>query len=130
MSVALNHVVNVLNRRSVVLLVGDFMDGDFESSLRAVSRRHDTVAVHLLDPREIDLPKVGLLELTDAETNENVVIDTGSDEVRRQFREQSKLHSEQVEQVFLKARVDRIPIHTNEGYVEPLIRFFRYRNRR
>ena len=129
-SVALNHVVNVLNRRSVVLLVGDFIDGDFESSLRAVARRHDTVAVHLLDPRELELPRVGLLELTDAETNENIVVDTGSEDVRRAFEEQTRSRTANVEQVFLRTRVDRIPIHSDEGYVEPLIRFFRYRNRR
>jgi uncharacterized protein (DUF58 family) len=130
MSVALNHVVNVLNRRSIVLLVSDFMDSDFEAALRAVSRRHDTVAVHLFDPREMELPKVGLLELTDAETNENVVVDTGSDLVRRAFEEQSRTRNEAVEQILLRSRVDRIAINADEGYVEPLISFFRHRNRK
>lgn len=129
LSVALNHVVHVLNRRSVVLLVSDFMDGDFESPLRAVSRRHDTVAVHLLDPREMELPQVGLLELTDAETGANVVVDTGSESVRTEFATKARTRAAFVEQILLRTRVDRIPIHTNESFVEPLIRFFKYRNR-
>jgi len=129
MNVALNHVVNVLTRRSIVLLVSDFIGGDFESALRAVSRRHDTVAVHLLDPRETELPVVGLLELTDAETNEHVIVDTSSRAVREAFEERSRARTEEVEQVLFRTRVDRIPIHTDEGYIEPLIRFFRYRNR-
>jgi len=130
LSVALNHVVNVLNRRSIVLLVSDFMDTDFEAALRAVSRRHDAVAVHLFDPCEMELPKVGLLELTDAETNENVVVDTGSDFVRRAFEEQSRARHRAVEQILLRSRVDRIAINADEGYVEPLISFFRHRYRR
>jgi len=130
MSLALNHVVNVLTRRSIVLLVSDFIGGDFEAALRAVSRRHDTVAVQLLDPREMELPRVGLLELTDAETNENVVVDTGNEAVREAFATRSHARREEVEQVLFRTRVDRIPIHTDEGYIEPLIRFFRYRNRR
>lgn len=129
MSVALNHVVHALNRRSIVLLVSDFMDSNFESPLRAVSRRHDTVAVHLLDPREMELPCVGLLELTDAETAENIVVDTSSVDVRSAFSENARLRCETVEQVLRRTRVDRIPVHTDEGYIEPLIRFFRHRHK-
>ena len=130
LSPALNHLLHVLNRRSIVLLVSDFMDSDFEAPLRALSRRHDTVAVHLLDPREIELPPVGLLELTDAETMENMVVDTGSRRVRDAFAEEAADRQLEVEQLMLKARVDRIPIVTSENYVEPLIRFFRYRHRK
>lgn len=130
LSVALNHVVRVLNRRSIILLVSDFMDQDFEAPLCAVAKRHDTVAVHLLDPREMVLPKVGLLELTDAETDENIVVDTSSEEVRTAFATKAQSRIDLVEQVLFRARVDRIPIHTDQGYIEPLIRFFRYRNKR
>ncbi|TDI71081.1 MAG: DUF58 domain-containing protein [Bacteroidetes bacterium] len=130
LSVALNHVVHVLNRRSIILLVSDFMDQEFEAPLCAVAKRHDTVAVHLLDPREIVLPKVGLLELTDAETDENIVVDTSSEEVRTAFAAKAQSRIDLVEQVLFRARVDRIPIHTDQGYIEPLMRFFRYRNKR
>lgn len=129
LSVALNHVVHVLNRRSIVLLVSDFMDDEFEAPLRAVARRHDTVAVHLLDPREIELPEVGLLELTDAETEENIVVDTSSELVRTAFATRARSRIDLVEEVLFRSRVDRIPIHTDKGYIEPLIRFFRYRNK-
>lgn len=129
LSVALNHVVHVLNRRSIVLLVSDFMDDEFEAPLRAVARRHDTVAVHLLDPREIELPEVGLLELTDAETDENIVVDTSSELVRTAFATRARSRIDLVEEVLFRSRVDRIAIHTDKGYIEPLIRFFRYRNK-
>jgi hypothetical protein len=76
------------------------------------------------------LPKVGLLELTDAETDENIVVDTSSEEVRTAFATKAQSRIDLVEQVLFRARVDRIPIHTDQGYIEPLIRFFRYRNKR
>ena len=78
----------------------------------------------------MELPQVGLLELTDAETGVNVVVDTSSQQVRTEFATKAKNRSGFVEHVLLRTRVDRIPIHTNESYVEPLIRFFKYRNKR
>ncbi len=129
-STALNHLLRVLNRRSIVLLVSDFMDKDFEAPLRAVSRRHDTIAVHLQDPREIELPQVGLLELTDAETSQTIIVDTGSPKVRDAFAEEAAFRQLEIDALMVKARVDRIPIVTSEDYVEPLIRFFRYRHRK
>jgi uncharacterized protein (DUF58 family) len=128
LSVALNHVLHVLNRRSIVLLVSDFMNSGFEAPLRAVSRRHDTIAVHLLDPRESELPDVGLLELTDTETFETIVIDTGSPRARYAYTDHAQYRAAQLEQLLVRARVDRIPIHTDESYVEPLIRFFKHRH--
>lgn len=126
---ALHHLLHVLRRRSIVMVVSDFMDDGFEAPLRAVARRHDTIAVQLVDPVEEDLPELGLLEISDAETGEQMVIDTSSQSVRELFSDRSLGHRAQVEQLLRRLRVDRIPIRTDEGYVEPLIRFFRYRNR-
>lgn len=129
LDVALNHLLHVLLRRSVVLLLSDFMDAGYEKRLRAVARRHDTVAVHLLDPREVDLPPMGLLELTDAETGQTHVLDTGSRAVRQAFTEHAIRQQTETLDLLRRVRVDRIPIRTDESYVEPLLRFFRQRNR-
>lgn len=129
-SVALNHLLHVLNRRSIVLLVSDFMDRNFEAPLRAVSRRHDTIAVHLVDPREMELPSMGLVELTDSETGQNIVVDTGSARVRDAYSDDANARQSEIERIMLQARVDRIPIMTDEGYIEPLITFFKHRHRR
>ena len=130
LSSALIHVLRVLNRRAIVLLVSDFMDDNFDLELRAVSRRHDTIAVHLEDPREMSLPAVGLLELTDAESGETTVVDTSSASVRNLYSAGAKDRHEEVTAALLRSRVDRIPIRTDEDYVQPLIQFFRYRNKR
>ena len=126
---ALEHLARVLNRRSIVLLLSDFMDEGFETSLRAVARRHDTIAVQLIDPVEIELPDVGLMEITDAETGDQLTVDTSSASVRSSYAAASGDMRRRTERMFRRLRIDTIPIHTDEGYVEPLIRFFRHRNR-
>lgn len=129
LKVALNHLVHVLHRRSIVMLMSDFMDEGFEPALRAVSRRHDTIAVHLTDPVESELPEVGLMEVTDAETGERVLIDTSSPEVRDLYEQAARSRELTLTKMFRRLKVDTIPIVTDEGYVDPLIRFFRQRNR-
>lgn len=129
LKVALNHLVHVLHRRSIVMLMSDFMDEGFEPALRAVARRHDTIAVHLTDPVESELPEVGLMEVTDAETGERVLIDTSSPEVRDLYEQAARSRELTLTKMFRRLKVDTIPIVTDEGYVDPLIRFFRQRNR-
>ena len=126
----LNRVLRVLKRRSIVLLISDFYDTGYERPLRAVSSRHDTIAIHVHDPREEELPAVGLLDLTDEETGETITVDTGSLKLREQFTMDSVKHREQTDTIFRKARVDRVLIHSDEGYVEPLVQFFRRRNKK
>src|SRR5438045_3629133 len=74
----LDYVNRVLHRRTIVFLLSDFLDRGFESALKRTGRRHDLIALRISDPREEDLPSVGLLELEDAETGEHLLLDTGS----------------------------------------------------
>lgn len=128
-TVALNHLLHVLRRRSIVLLVSDFFDSGFTRPLRVVAGRHDTIAVQLHDPREVELPALGLVDLTDAETGETIVLDTSNGRSRRTFTMHAGARQAEIADVFRGIRVDHISIQTDEGYVEPLIRFFRHRHR-
>src|ERR1700730_16652240 len=78
----LDYVNRVLRRRSIVFLLSDFLDRDFERALKQTGRRHDLIGVHISDEREDALPAVGLLELEDAETGARLLVDTGSRRVR------------------------------------------------
>ncbi len=129
LSVALNHVLHVINRRSIVLLISDFFDEGFVKPLRVVARRHDTIAVHLIDPREKELPPMGLVDLTDAETGETVVVDTSNRRARRLFAMHAGARQAATADLFKRIKMDYVPIQTDEGYVEPLIQFFRHRNK-
>ena len=126
---AVEHLIHVLRRHSVVLLISDFIDDGFEKPLRALARRHDVVAVHLKDPREREMPSVGLVELTDAESGDTLVVDTGSARVRDAFAAKAKLHEQGLDDLFRRIQMDRVEIDTAAGYIDPLIEFFRRRNR-
>ncbi|MDE2769722.1 MAG: DUF58 domain-containing protein [Bacteroidota bacterium] len=124
---ALDHILRVIRRRSIVLLVSDFLDDGFEKPLRMVSRRHDTVAVQLQDPREKSLPSLGLVTLFDPETNRAQLLDTGSRVVRKAFRQSSLDRNTQLKVLFRRARVDHVEIQCGEDFVDPLAKFFRAR---
>ncbi len=126
---ALAHTARVLHRRSIVIIVSDFLDHNFEKALRAVARRHDTIAIHMHDPRELEMPAVGLLELVDAETGESLLVDTSSRRMRGTFAKNTLGRITALDDLFKRLRLDYVHVRTDVGYVEPLVQFFRRRNR-
>lgn len=124
-----DHLARVLRRRSIVVLVSDFLDADYERSLRSLGARHDVVAVHLSDPRELELPAVGLVTLRDAETGQTVLLDTGDRRTREAYAERAAAQLAEAEATLQRARVDTIALRTDADWVEPLAAFFRRRNR-
>ena len=129
LSTAFQYTLRVLRRQAVVLVVSDFFDEGYDQMLRALAHRHDTVAVHLQDPREEELPNVGLVDLTDAETGETRVIDTRSQQARRAFSERAYERQRRVKTQLQRAQAGHIPVRTDKDYLDPLVRFFRRRNR-
>src|SRR5277367_4522603 len=113
-AVALNYMNQVLHRRSVVFLVSDFQAPDFSRELSVTSRRHDLIAVPIIDPREEELPDVGLLTLEDAETGEQIEIDTSNRAVRMAFLNAAEARMEGTLRNFRKKRIDAISLRTNE----------------
>lgn len=126
---ALEHMLHVLQRRSIVLVISDFMDKGFDAPLRMLARRHDTIAVHLVDPLEEELPDAGLVEMMDPESGAHITVDTSNFDVRETFEALANQHTAELNLLFRRARVDRIPIQADEGYVDPLIAFFRKRHK-
>jgi len=127
---ALDYLGRVTTKRSVVFLVSDFLGENFEKPMRVVSRRHDLIAVSLVDPREMRMPDVGLVELEDAETGETVVIDTGSAAIRGRYEQLGENRAAKLRGLFRSNAVDQIEVMTNEDYVRNLVRFFKTRERR
>ncbi|HEY7295174.1 MAG TPA: DUF58 domain-containing protein [Dehalococcoidia bacterium] len=126
---ALDYASRMLSRRSVVFIISDFMDGgEFESSLRVLARRHDLVAIVLTDPRELELPDVGIVELEDAESGETVLVDTSDGSLRSLYREQAEEARRRRTRLFRQNRVDAIEIGTGNSYIEPLMAFFKARS--
>ncbi len=129
-SLALDYLNHVQPRRAVCFLLSDFQDQEFLNQLRVAGRRHDLIALSIHDPREEQVPAVGLVELRDAETGALAVVDTFDDHAREQFVQQTAQQATALHQLFRKAAVDRVDIRTDADYMRPLVRFFRMRERR
>jgi len=130
LGLALEYLNRVQQRRAVCFVLSDFQAQDFQKPLRVAGKRHDLVALSIRDPREQELPRVGLLELTDAETGERAVVDTFHRTVRDEFAQQARGRWELLRQVFRSSAVDQVEIRCDQDYMLPLIRFFRMRERR
>ena len=127
---ALEYLNRITKRRSVVFLVSDFINAGYEKALQIANRRHDMVAITVTDPREIEMPDVGFIELEDAETGEVVLLDTSYSEVRSVYAKQSSQDIQSRNKLFKSINVDHIDIQTDKPYIEPLIKFFRMRAKR
>jgi uncharacterized protein (DUF58 family) len=135
---ALDVVNHVLHRRAIVFLISDFESPKDEASARAelrramrqTNRRHDLIAVHVEDPREKDLPNVGIVALEDAETGEIVELDTASPRVRERFKQRSLERARRLVSDFRSEGVDTLQLQTDSAYMPALQRFFKTRERR
>jgi uncharacterized protein (DUF58 family) len=128
LSGALEFLQRVQRKKSVVFLVSDFLtDEDYHRPLAIANKRHDVITVTLTDPREVELPPIGILELEDAETGEEIVIDTSDPEVRRLFAQYAQIESDARNKTFRSLSVDTIAVNTGQDYILPLINFFKRR---
>jgi uncharacterized protein (DUF58 family) len=127
---ALDFVNRVLHRRAIIFLLSDFLDTGYEKAFKRTGKRHDLIAVPIADPREAELPAVGLLQMEDAETGRQILVDTSSARVREAYAAAARKRREQFRQLARSARIDLIEVATDGGHLEALIRFFRLRERR
>lgn len=127
---ALNFLNRVTIRKSVCFLVSDFLAEGYEAGLRIARRRHDLIPILITDPREAALPNVGFVELEDAETGEPVLVDTANRTLRESYEELYRSRAGARESAFRRMDTETIEVRTDQSYVEPLVRFFRKRERR
>lgn len=127
---AIEFLARVLHRRSVVFLLSDFLDRDYERSLTALAARHDVIALTLSDRRDRELPDVGLIEVVEPESGDRRWLDTGARRVREAYAEAARRAAAGRVATFQRAGVDVVDVDTLADYVEPLRRFFERRERR
>lgn len=127
---ALDFLRRLLKQHAIIFLVSDLLDPAVERSLKLLAQRHDVVAATLDDPAERTLPDVGLAHFVDPESGETLDVDTSDPAVRAAFDRQSREEREGRRALLRRLAIDEIAISTGEGYIEPLLRFFRTRERR
>jgi uncharacterized protein (DUF58 family) len=126
-AVALGYLNRILNRRAVVFLVSDFIAGGYRKVLNVTGRRHDCIAIEVVDPRELALPNVGLMALEDAETGSLQWVDTADQRFRQEYAARNAQRRAELTHTLHGIEVDHIAIHTDQGYVDPLVAFFHKR---
>jgi uncharacterized protein (DUF58 family) len=127
---ALEYFNHVNKKRTIAFLISDFIDDGYDRILKIISRRHDLIAVELTDPREMTLPASGLMILRDAETGADRWIDTGDPRVRREFELYWRGRTAARRSMFLRSKVDSIPIRVDRPYIKPIVDFFQVRAQR
>lgn len=127
---AVEMMSHLTKRRAVVFLVSDFLDTGYTRALRVAARRHDLIAVSIHDPRERELPSVGIVDLVDAESGESSRVDTDSAAVRRAYEAAYENRWADLNSLFANNGIDHVPIIVGTDYTRPLARLFINRERR
>ena len=127
---ALDYLLNVAKRKSVVFIISDFLDHGYLTSLKIVSRKHDLIGIQLYDPAEIDLPDIGLVKIEDPETGEMHWIDTTSKSALKHLKKEISLRQSVLIKDAKKIGFDLISIGTNQDFVDPLMSFFKKREKK
>ena len=127
---AIEFFLTVNRRRTVCFVVSDFIDDEYEQALRAANRKHDVVAVLITDPRELEMDNVGLVALEDAETGARRVVDTGSKVFRQALSKNAEQRLNDLRTRLATSGIDLIHIDASRSVVDPLVRFFKNREKR
>ena len=120
--------LNSIKRRSLVFVISDFIsEPGWEKSLSSLNRRHEVIAVRLFDPRETELPDVGMVVMEDAETGEQLFVDTHDKKFRKRFFDAALKREKELNESFQRARVDVLPLSTEDDLVRAIVRFAKRR---
>ncbi len=125
----LRFLTHAIKKRCTAFVISDFMDHDFESPLQIAGNKHDMVAIRVYDHRETELPDVGLVQMRDAETGEQLWVDTSKRSVREFYYHWYLKKQKEINDTLVRCGVDHIAIRTDEDYVPPLIKLFKKRER-
>ncbi|MCI6672056.1 MAG: DUF58 domain-containing protein [Prevotella sp.] len=126
---AIEFLTKVMKRHCTAFLLSDFYEKkDYQNRLTIANRKHDLIALQVYDERAKELPDVGLMFINDAETNEEMLIDTSSERVRKAHKAHWDKQQAQLHDIFAKSNVDNISIATNEDFVKKLMMLFAQRS--
>ncbi len=126
----LRYLTTTIKKRSIAFLISDFLCDEYDAALKIAAKKHDVIAVRLFDPREKELSHSGLIRITDAESGEITWADSTDPTVRSGYFQWWKNRDDAANRLFRHSGVDAIDIRTDQSYIQPLISFFRAREKR
>lgn len=125
--VALDYLNNIQKKRTITVVLSDFISTPYEQSLRLAARKHDLIGIRVYDPADQELPEAGLLEVMDAESQQTRWIDTADKRTRAAYRKHFDAHRQSCHQSFRKCGAVLLDLRTNEDYVKKLQGYFKGR---
>jgi uncharacterized protein (DUF58 family) len=129
-NLALRYFNNMIKKRCIAFVISDFMASGYEDAIKVASKKHDLAAIRVFDPREAEMPNVGLVRFVDAETGEASMLDSSQDNVRRDYHLWWKQTQGRTSELLNKCGIDHATFRTDLPYVQPLINLFKKRERK
>jgi uncharacterized protein (DUF58 family) len=129
-ALALDYLNKIITRRAVIFFISDFQAPDFSHALAVSGRRHDFIAIHIQDEREKVLPNIGIITLEDAETGEQIEINTADRTTRTRFGDLADEQTAELSRTLRRSNIDAIALRTSEDYLPALRSFFKQREHR
>jgi uncharacterized protein (DUF58 family) len=126
---ALQFLNNTTRHKSIVFILSDFADAGYNQALRVAAKRHDIIGIQVYDKRDEQLPKIGLVQISDAETGKQMWIDTNDNFTRKRYQQQFNRIIDDAKQTFKNAGADLLQVATGDDYVKILQGFFTRRSR-
>ncbi len=127
---ALTYYYQMTKRKSIVFIISDFLNLGYEKTLKIIAQKHDVIGIRITDPKEEEIPPIGLVNFVDAETGKEIIINTNDRRIREKIRELRENEREEISEKFQKMKVDLIEVSTGQDYTKNLIKLFRMRERR
>ena len=130
LNIPLEYLLKIQKRKCIAFLISDFQATNYETNVKLARQKHDLVAISISDPRERNLPKIGLINLRDSESGETLLIDTDNREMTKLLTSYEREKRSKIKKLFRSIGVDTIEIDTDGSLVEPIIRYFKIRDKR
>lgn len=127
---ALDYLGKMVRKKCVTFLISDFQDEEYHQALKLAAIHYDLIAITITDPRELELPDAGLVELADAESGEQILVDTSNGAARKRFQTTARARQLEIHDSLTRYNIDQIQVRTDRDYLRDLIRFFQTRDRR
>lgn len=130
LAAGIGETLNLLKKKSIVILVSDFIDKGYQKNLKSLARRHDLVVIHIADIQETLFPKLGILPLRDVESGKTVWVNTSSKSFKENMTSTFVEKTSELEELCRKNEANYIKVMTDQDYIPELIKLFKVRNRR
>jgi len=126
---AIEYIYRLTKKRSIIFIISDFFDDGYEDTLKLLAKKHDVIALRILDKAELELPNAGILHLKDPETGKIFTVNSSNPKIREKYRKLAENKENEIIEKFKKMKVDLVNLRTDEPYVQELVKFFKFRIR-